>query len=159
LKIFCKQGRMCSIWKILVRVTTSRLFLITLHYFSLLFCPDHIRTLVMSLCNRKLANFCRILAVTISDLDIYENKSSCESSSICFLHYHDVAHSLQCMPKTSRREPKDSSMFGMSTKVLLFKPVCLTRTVSLFFYLTELLLSIPDLIPRLVQIVISKECE
>ena len=46
----------------------------------------NLRSLIISLDDRKLANFCRILAVTISDLDIYENKSSCKfliiSSSI-----------------------------------------------------------------------------
>ena len=39
---------------------------------------DNIKALVMNLDNKKLANFCRVLAVTISDLDIYENKSSCK---------------------------------------------------------------------------------
>lgn len=32
--------------------------------------------------DRQLANFCRVLAVTISDLDIYENKSSREFSKL-----------------------------------------------------------------------------
>lgn len=38
----------------------------------------NIKTLILSLTDTQLANFCRILAVAISDLDIYENKSSCK---------------------------------------------------------------------------------
>lgn len=37
---------------------------------------SNIRRLVTCLDDKKLANFCRVLAVTISDLDIYEDKSS-----------------------------------------------------------------------------------
>lgn len=39
---------------------------------------ENIRPLIQSLSDQQLANFCRILAVAISDLDIYENKSSCK---------------------------------------------------------------------------------
>lgn len=38
----------------------------------------NMRHLVLNLDDEKLSNFCRVLAVTISDLDIYENKSSCK---------------------------------------------------------------------------------
>ena len=45
-----------------------------------LFLPANIHQMVGKLVedigDRKLANFCRVLAITISDLDIYENKSS-----------------------------------------------------------------------------------
>ena len=37
---------------------------------------DEIQTLIQCLQDEQLANFCRILAVAISDLDIYDNKSS-----------------------------------------------------------------------------------
>ena len=36
------------------------------------------RLITHGLDDEKLANFCRVLSVTISDLDIYENKSSCK---------------------------------------------------------------------------------
>lgn len=39
---------------------------------------DNLKELIGCLDDQKLANFCRVLAVTISDLDIYENKSSCK---------------------------------------------------------------------------------
>jgi len=39
---------------------------------------ENIRNLISCLNDQQLANFCRILAVAISDLDIYENKSSCK---------------------------------------------------------------------------------
>ena len=39
---------------------------------------DNIRALIGYLKDEQLANFCRILAVAISDLDIYDNKSSCK---------------------------------------------------------------------------------
>lgn len=40
---------------------------------------ENVRGLISCLNDQQLANFCRILAVAISDLDIYENKSSCKS--------------------------------------------------------------------------------
>ena len=40
------------------------------------FIADIRRLIMHGLDDEKLANFCRVLSVTISDLDIYENKSS-----------------------------------------------------------------------------------
>lgn len=78
---------------------------------------DNIRTLVTGLDDKKLSNFCRVLAVTISDLDIYENKSSLfaqnkQKRSKGFVNVRDVNQ--------------------------------------------EMLLAIPDLIARLVNIAIAK---
>ncbi|XP_005093556.1 short transient receptor potential channel 4-associated protein isoform X1 [Aplysia californica] len=78
----------------------------------------NLRTLVGCLDDSQLANFCRILAVAISDLDIYENKSSLfaqnkQKRSKGFVNVRDINQ--------------------------------------------ELLLSIPELLPRLVQIAINKE--
>ena len=42
------------------------------------FVADIRRLIMHGLDDEKLANFCRVLSVTISDLDIYENKSSRE---------------------------------------------------------------------------------
>ncbi|KAI8746483.1 short transient receptor potential channel 4-associated protein-like isoform X1 [Biomphalaria glabrata] len=78
----------------------------------------NLRALVACLDDSQLANFCRILAVAISDLDIYENKSSL----------------------FAQNKQKRSKGF-----------------VNLRDINQELLLSIPDLLPRLVQIAISKE--
>lgn len=51
----------------------------TVVFFQYLFLiSDNLRTLLTCLDDTQLANFCRILAVAISDLDIYENKSSCK---------------------------------------------------------------------------------
>ncbi|KAK2149750.1 hypothetical protein LSH36_438g02046 [Paralvinella palmiformis] len=79
---------------------------------------SNLKRLVAAFDDKKLANFCRVLAVTISDLDIYENKSSLfaqhkQKSSKGFVNVRDVNQ--------------------------------------------ELLLSVPDLIPRLVGIAVSKE--
>ncbi|ELU14681.1 hypothetical protein CAPTEDRAFT_176924 [Capitella teleta] len=79
---------------------------------------NNIRALVQNLCNKKLANFCRVLAVTISDLDIYEHKSSLYAQN------------------------KQKRMKGFIN----------VRDVN-----QELLLGIPDLIPRLVQIAIARD--
>lgn len=46
------------------------------------FFSANITALIMTLSDSQLANFCRILAVAISDLDIYENKSSCKYQKI-----------------------------------------------------------------------------
>lgn len=78
----------------------------------------NLRTLIGCLSDSQLANFCRILAVAISDLDIYENKSSLfaqnkQKRSKGFVNVRDINQ--------------------------------------------ELLLSIPELLPRLVQIAINKE--
>ncbi|XP_059171134.1 short transient receptor potential channel 4-associated protein-like isoform X2 [Physella acuta] len=78
----------------------------------------NLRGLVASLDDSQLANFCRILAVAISDLDIYENKSSL----------------------FAQNKQKRSKGF-----------------VNLRDINQELLLGIPDLLPRLVQIAINKE--
>ncbi|KAH9509476.1 Short transient receptor putative channel 4-associated protein [Bulinus truncatus] len=78
----------------------------------------NLRALVSCLDDSQLANFCRILAVAISDLDIYENKSSL----------------------FAQNKQKRSKGF-----------------VNLRDINQELLLAIPDLLPRLVQIAISKE--
>lgn len=47
---------------------------------------DNLRTLLNCLDDTQLANFCRILAVAISDLDIYENKSSCKKNQYLVLN-------------------------------------------------------------------------
>jgi len=78
----------------------------------------NLRTLISCLSDAQLANFCRILAVAISDLDIYENKSSLfaqnkQKRSKGFVNVRDINQ--------------------------------------------ELLLGIPELLPRLVQIAINKE--
>ncbi|CAL1542010.1 unnamed protein product [Lymnaea stagnalis] len=78
----------------------------------------NLRALLTCLDDSQLANFCRILAVAISDLDIYENKSSL----------------------FAQNKQKRSKGF-----------------VNLRDINQELLLGIPDLLPRLVQIAISKE--
>ena len=44
--------------------------------FSLL--TANLHSLIPYFNDTQLANFCKILSVTISDLDIYENKSSCK---------------------------------------------------------------------------------
>ncbi|KAK2190340.1 hypothetical protein NP493_84g05051 [Ridgeia piscesae] len=59
----------------------------------------NLRSLIISLDDRKLANFCRILAVTISDLDIYENKSSLyaqnkQKRSTGFINVRDINQEL-----------------------------------------------------------------
>lgn len=59
----------------------------------------NLRHLVMLLDDKKLANFCRVLAVTISDLDIYENKSSLfaqhkQKSTKGFINIRDVNQEL-----------------------------------------------------------------
>ena len=48
---------------------------------------DNIRALIGCLKDEQLANFCRILAVAISDLDIYDNKSSCKYCQDRLLHF------------------------------------------------------------------------
>ena len=78
----------------------------------------HLRQLIQSLDDNKLANFCRVLAVTISDLDIYENKSS-----------------LFAQNKQKRT-----------------KGFVNIRDIN-----QELLLSIPDLLPRLINIACVKD--
>ncbi|RUS72825.1 hypothetical protein EGW08_019418 [Elysia chlorotica] len=78
----------------------------------------NLRALIGCLDDSQLANFCRILAVAISDLDIYENKSSL----------------------FAQNKQKRSKGF-----------------VNLRDINQELLLGIPDLLPRLVQIAINKE--
>ncbi|BFZ19838.1 hypothetical protein BsWGS_22876 [Bradybaena similaris] len=78
----------------------------------------NLRALIAYLDDSQLANFCRILAVAISDLDIYENKSSL----------------------FAQNKQKRSKGF-----------------VNLRDINQELLLGIPDLLPRLVQIAINKE--
>ena len=47
-------------------------------YCCFILCLANLKNLITCLDDQKLANFCRVLAVTISDLDIYENKSSCK---------------------------------------------------------------------------------
>lgn len=51
---------------------------------------DNIQTLIQGLRDDQLANFCRILSVAISDLDIYDDKSSCElaTSAMLFICCH-----------------------------------------------------------------------
>ncbi|VDI28622.1 Trpc4-associated protein [Mytilus galloprovincialis] len=80
----------------------------------------NIKTLILSLTDSQLANFCRILAVAISDLDIYENKSSLfaqnkQKRSRGFVNVRDINQ--------------------------------------------ELLLGIPELLPRLVNLAVMKDCE
>lgn len=80
----------------------------------------NLRGLISCLSDGELANFCRILAITISDLDIYENKSSLfaqnkQKRSTGFINVRDVNQ--------------------------------------------ELLLGIPELLPRLVSITVSKAKE
>lgn len=79
---------------------------------------NNIRALIGYLKDEQLANFCRILAVAISDLDIYDNKSSLfaqnkQKRSKGFINVRDINQ--------------------------------------------ELLLSIPELLPRLVGLAVSKE--
>lgn len=78
----------------------------------------NLQQLITVLEDTQLANFCRILAVAISDLDIYENKSSL----------------------FAQNKQKRSKGF-----------------VNLRDINQELLLGIPELLPRLVKIAISKE--
>ncbi|KAK7115154.1 short transient receptor potential channel 4-associated protein-like isoform X2 [Littorina saxatilis] len=78
----------------------------------------NLRTLLSCLTDTQLANFCRILAVAISDLDIYENKSSLYAQN----------------------KQKRSKGF-----------------VNLRDINQELLLAIPELLPRLVKIAINKD--
>ncbi|KAL8560898.1 hypothetical protein ACOMHN_059082 [Nucella lapillus] len=78
----------------------------------------NLQALICCLEDTQLANFCRILAVAISDLDIYENKSSL----------------------FAQNKQKRSKGF-----------------VNLRDINQELLLSIPELLPRLVRIAICKE--
>ncbi|XP_056008894.1 short transient receptor potential channel 4-associated protein-like [Ostrea edulis] len=78
----------------------------------------NIRTLIQSLTEQQLANFCRILAVAISDLDIYENKSS-----------------LFAQNKQKRT-----------------KGFVNVRDIN-----QELLLGIPELLPRLVTLAVSRD--
>ncbi|CAI9716469.1 Hypothetical predicted protein [Octopus vulgaris] len=73
--------------------------------------------LISCLSDGELANFCRILAITISDLDIYENKSSL----------------------FAQNKQKRSNGF-----------------VNIRDVNQELLLGIPELLPRLVNITVSK---
>ncbi|KAH3768358.1 hypothetical protein DPMN_169570, partial [Dreissena polymorpha] len=78
----------------------------------------NIQTLIQCLQDEQLANFCRILAVAISDLDIYDNKSSLfaqnkQKRSKGFINVRDINQ--------------------------------------------ELLLSIPELLPRLVNLAVSKQ--
>ncbi|XP_052817711.1 short transient receptor potential channel 4-associated protein-like isoform X2 [Mya arenaria] len=78
---------------------------------------NNIQTLIQCLRDEQLANFCRILAVAISDLDIYDNKSSLfaqnkQKRSKGFINVRDINQ--------------------------------------------ELLLSIPELLPRLVNLAVSK---
>lgn len=78
----------------------------------------NIKTLILSLTDTQLANFCRILAVAISDLDIYENKSSLfaqnkQKRSRGFVNVRDINQ--------------------------------------------ELLLGIPELLPRLVNLAVMKD--
>ena len=47
---------------------------------------DNLTDLLCCMDDQKLSNFCRILALTISDLDIYENKSSCKLTC-CHDHF------------------------------------------------------------------------
>ncbi|XP_050399149.1 short transient receptor potential channel 4-associated protein [Patella vulgata] len=79
---------------------------------------NNLRSLICCLDDTQLANFCRILAVAISDLDIYENKSSL----------------------FAQNKQKRSRGF-----------------VNLRDINQELLLSIPELLPRLVKLAISKD--
>lgn len=78
----------------------------------------NLRTLLNCFDDTQLANFCRILAVAISDLDIYENKSSLYAQN----------------------KQKRSKGF-----------------VNLRDINQELLLAIPELLPRLVKIAINKD--
>lgn len=78
----------------------------------------NIRPLIQSLSDQQLANFCRILAVAISDLDIYENKSS-----------------LFAQNKQKRT-----------------KGFVNVRDIN-----QELLLGIPELLPRLVNLAVSRD--
>ncbi|XP_041375962.1 short transient receptor potential channel 4-associated protein-like [Gigantopelta aegis] len=78
----------------------------------------NMRGLISCLDDMQLANFCRILAVVISDLDIYENKSSL----------------------FAQNKQKRSRGF-----------------VNLRDINQELLLGIPELLPRLIKFAISKE--
>ncbi|XP_061163195.1 short transient receptor potential channel 4-associated protein-like isoform X1 [Saccostrea echinata] len=78
----------------------------------------NIRPLIQSLTDQQLANFCRILAVAISDLDIYENKSS-----------------LFAQNKQKRT-----------------KGFVNVRDIN-----QELLLGIPELLPRLVNLAVSRD--
>ncbi|XP_046354542.1 short transient receptor potential channel 4-associated protein-like isoform X1 [Haliotis rubra] len=78
----------------------------------------NLRGLISCLDDVQLANFCRILAVVISDLDIYENKSSL----------------------FAQNKQKRSRGF-----------------VNLRDINQELLLGIPELLPRLVKLAIAKE--
>ncbi|XP_053402088.1 short transient receptor potential channel 4-associated protein-like isoform X2 [Mercenaria mercenaria] len=78
---------------------------------------NNIQTLIQCLKDDQLANFCRILAVAISDLDIYDNKSSLfaqnkQKRSKGFVNVRDINQ--------------------------------------------ELLLAIPELLPRLVNLAVSK---
>lgn len=78
----------------------------------------NITALIMTLSDAQLANFCRILAVAISDLDIYENKSSLfaqnkQKRSRGFVNVRDINQ--------------------------------------------ELLLGIPELLPRLVNLAVKKD--
>jgi Trpc4-associated protein len=81
---------------------------------------SNLKNLISYLDDQKLANFCRVLAVTISDLDIYENKSS-----------------LFAQNKQKRT-----------------KGFVNIRDIN-----QELLLGIPDLLPRLINIACMKNCE
>ncbi|XP_060063786.1 short transient receptor potential channel 4-associated protein-like [Ylistrum balloti] len=79
---------------------------------------NNLRGLISTLEDHQLANFCRILAVAISDLDIYENKSSLfqqnkQKRSRGFVNIRDINQ--------------------------------------------ELLLAIPDLLPRLVNLAVAKD--
>ncbi|KAL4234774.1 Short transient receptor putative channel 4-associated protein [Mactra antiquata] len=78
---------------------------------------NNIQALIQCLKDEQLANFCRILAVAISDLDIYDNKSS-----------------LYAQNKQKRS-----------------KGFVNVRDIN-----QELLLSIPELLPRLVNLAVSK---
>lgn len=78
----------------------------------------NLRALIATLEDHQLANFCRILAVAISDLDIYENKSSLfqqnkQKRSRGFVNIRDINQ--------------------------------------------ELLLAIPDLLPRLVNLAVARD--
>eukprot|EP00918_Siedleckia_nematoides_P024820 GHVU01053597.1.p1 GENE.GHVU01053597.1~~GHVU01053597.1.p1 ORF type:complete len:770 (-),score=71.82 GHVU01053597.1:2839-5148(-) len=78
---------------------------------------NNLKELIGCLDDQKLANFCRVLAVTISDLDIYENKSSLFAQN---------------------KQKRTKGFINI-------------RDIN-----QELLLSIPDLLPRLINIACVK---
>lgn len=107
------------------------LFIFLLNYHMLIinfvFIADYLKEMVYNFHDVALGNFCKILAVTLSELDMYEHKTSCKNFNLfyCFLKFYlqksfifIYLFTLQYMLKQNRRKVR---IFTSETSIKVSK--------------------------------------